>query len=68
VVVELLLVEETNDEPRELEKSLGVEIPELDAIDPMPPLEYAAIPAASTTTTTAAIQAGRIGFFVVAPS
>src|ERR1700733_6758969 len=55
-----LLLETDDDEPRELEWSLEVGIPELDDVDPMPSTEYAAIPAASTTT-TAAIQVGRIG-------
>lgn len=49
-MVELLL---ETDEPRELDRSFGVEIPELDAIDPMPFVEYTPIPAASTMTTAA---------------
>lgn len=50
------------DEPRELEWSLGVEIPELEAVDPMLTAEYDTIPAASTTATIAAIHVGRIDY------
>jgi hypothetical protein len=50
------------DEPRELETPLEVEVPEFDAVELMTLVEYAAIPAASTTTTIAAIQVGRIGY------
>jgi hypothetical protein len=49
------------DEPRELRFSLEVENRELDAVDPTLSAEYAAIPAASSTTTIAAIQVGRMG-------
>lgn len=50
------------DEPRELEWSFEVEVPELDAVDPVLPTEYAAMPAEITTTTTiAATKVGRIG-------
>ncbi|MGH9920559.1 MAG: hypothetical protein ACRD6W_17035, partial [Nitrososphaerales archaeon] len=59
LMIELL----ETDEPRELEWSPRVEVPELIAVDPLLSAEYAATPATTNTKTTiAAIQVSRIGY------